>query len=319
MLEAIRKVRAALAAKDVVPQFAHLLVKDGFVLASNGLAVAAAPWPGPAGQEFLVRGAEFENVMARMSGDVKITVDDGDLKMTSGRFRGAVRSLDPSIAVYPKPDGKMCKCPDDFVVALRTLRGLMDTTDARAFIGSMRLDGSTATTASGHTFAKMPCTAPLSGLLPADAIDYIIKRKEKLTHVAQGEGSMAFRWDDKSWYSTRLIDAEFPGVIDKLLEDGTPSTWVITDEWRAAFERVAGLSETAIKIYADRITGGGMFSDVEDAAVSPVPDGEESTAWNPKYLGAVLEVAETIDFTTWPNPITWSGNGAHGVTMGRRA
>jgi len=318
MLEAIKKVRATLASKDIVQHFAHYLVRDGYVYASDGRATAAAPFPVKEDIEFLVRGEQFEKVLDRMTGEVKLTVEKNGVRLTSGRFRGLVKTLDPSIISYPNPQGKMIKCPADFLEVVKTLRPFIAEDATRPWALSIWFNGKDATATSNVSMATMPCKIKLNGLLPVWAADYILGRQETLTHIQQGDGYMAFRWEDGSWFSTRMMEGQFPEAVHNLLKGVKKPKWKVTKDWLVAFERVASLSENAIHLYADKMTGGGQYAEVEDAADTPVPKDTECTIWDPRYLAPVLAIAERIDFKEWPDPVSWEGNGARGLVIGRR-
>jgi hypothetical protein len=317
MLDAIKKVRNALSTKDLVAHLAHYLVRNGRIWASDGRVWASAPCPDVEDLWFLVRGDEFEKVLDRMPGKVKLTVEEDGLRLSSGRFRGVIKTLPADVFDLPDVESKMIKVPAGFVDTLRALRPFVSDDATRLWATTISFDGKRAVATSNVVLAQAPCKAKLAGLLPVEAVDFILGRSEELTHLAQGSGRMSFRWDDDSWMQTLLINDKMPPAVDTVLADmATPSN-EITSEWREAYDRVASLSLEAVRFYPDKITGGGAFSEVEDEAETAMPDEAEYTVWDPRFLNPVVAVADTIDFQLWPKPCPWSGGGMNGVVIGR--
>ena len=326
ILEDIRKgissVKRALADKSDVAHYTHLLMKDGEILATNSNLSAGAPILYE--DTMLVPGAEFEAIINRLPGNPSIEHSDGRVTFKAGRFKGSVPTLPPEHATVMGRHGENRRpLPAGFIDRLRAVREFVSDEDNPAWMASVIFsDGNMVAVGRGGTsMAATDCgDADLGNsgiLLPRSAVDFVLKRGTDPQFIEWNQSAAAFTWDDGSWLRTNLLVGSPPKKLSERMATVVQPEWEITDEFRAAYERVASISESEVRIYADRITGGGPHCDVEDGATAPVPQGMEYSVWNPKTLGPVLAAASHWDPSNYPNPTVFWGSKVRGLLMGR--
>ena len=317
MKEAIKKINEALSSGNIVKHFSYYLVKDGMICASDGRMVAASPFPCKI--TFLVAGDEFEKLVNRMPAEPTLTPLDDSIRLTSGRFRGTIQTLDPTTVSYATPEGSWYKWPPGLLARLQLVRSFIsdNATQTWALCAWLKDDAAWAT--NNVALARVSCegmNAP-GILLPNWAIDFLVKRKDEPQAFFMTDNHAAFRWADGSWMRTQLGEGTFPEQAAKLVEGASQPQWEVNDEWRKACYMVADFSESHVTMYCDKIVGGRGRANVEYDIQTPVPEGLEKTIWHPKFLLPVIEAATHWDPLAYPKPATFAGPHITGIIVGK--
>lgn len=326
ILEDIRRgidsVKRALADKANVAHYTHLLLKDGEILATDGNLSAGAPIMYD--DTLLVPGAEFEAILNRMPGNPAIEFGDGRVTFKAGRFKGSVPVLPPEHATVVGRSGKnRGALYPGFVADLKAVREFVSDEDNPAWMASVIfLSGMMiGVSRGGQCMAVADCPDESLGasglLLPRKAVDFVLKRDKEPTEIEWDDTSCAFTWADGSWLRTNLLTGSPPKMLSERLKALVKPEWEISGEFKAAYERVSGVSDSEVRLYKDRVTGGGPHCDVEDGAACPTPDGLDCSVWNPKTLDVVLSHATHWNPGAYPNPAPFWGDRVRGLLMGR--
>lgn len=318
----IRWINEALAVKDNMgPAMTHYRIANNTICATNGHLTASHPWPGDA--EFLVSGAEFEKILARMENDEPTFTISGENKMTirSGRFHGTIYTLPIDSWNYPGVDGaNWLPLPDVLIDVLKTLRTFISDNPAQAWAGCVALEHGNCYATNNIALAGCACpVGDVEALLPAIAIDFILKRLDGLIEWAWTDSYVAFRWEDGAWMRSQLVIGKFPERAAELVRsayDGEP-TQEITPEFRAAFNDVAALAEDTIWIYGDRIVSKFKKSVIEAEVESEAPETNgECSIWGAQFLIPVIEQATHWSPSLWPKPVPFKGPNCAGFVVG---
>lgn len=323
--ESIAKVKAAVAKKDIVPWMTCYCIHDGFIHATNGNIVAAAPFPDE--RTYLVPALPFEKSLERMPGDdIKIDISNEGLKISSGRYRAKLTTFNREQVISQKPEGDKIIVPEGFIDKLKAVRAFMSDNATQPFALCVLLDGEhMVATNNVAVVAAFDIGLPeMYSMLPVHAVDFVLGRDGAPTHIQYNENSMSFMWGDGSWMRSGLFDMKFPQIAKTLIYDAPQPTWVITKDWRDVYKDVSSLvastlqnEQAQIKFYADKIVGGhgqGEFSvDIE----TPIPATKDHSRWNPKFLTPVIESAEMFAPELWPQA-PFTGPLVAGVIMGMR-
>ena len=327
MREALDKVSGAVATKTIVPALTHYLVRDGLIHASNGHITAAAPFP--CADTFAVVARNFEDVLRRLPDPVKLTLDDPKwIQLTARRCRGRVARNATIEGGFLGPTGEEIAAPANLVDKMRVMRPFISDNASQPFATCLCLNGS-------HMYATNNVALVVTddaglpdkfyAMVNCFAVDYILSRKEKLTHLQHDAGSISFFWSDGSWMRSQLLDIKFP-AIEAIVDTAADPDFELTDEWKAAFDTAAAVAESCVRIYADRIVGGsGAIADspntnnaeVEVECTSPVPEDRDHTAWHPKFLAPVIAAANYWKPEVFPKPAPFAGDEVYGVILGR--
>jgi hypothetical protein len=318
MKNAVDWIKGALAKKDLVQQFTHYLVSDGKIRAYDGRMVASCPFPYEG--EFLVPGAEFEAILDRMPVDSPtIELKEDFIRVKHKRFRGDIKTL--PITEFPELEisAEWVEFPDDLIDIIRDLLPFISDNATKPWAMAINiLNGRLYTTNNvSVAFADHPGLEGIEGLLPVWAAEFVVARREGLTHWQLHDGYAAFKWADGSWMRTQLINDETPEILVNLANDTGSSTFEITDDWRAAYDLVTGVAKEEISLYPDLIVGKTEKSSVEHAATNIMREGIEYTHWSVPYLNKVIQAATHWQPDLYPKPVTFSGPTIKGLIVGR--
>ena len=322
MKDIIRWISDALATKDIGPAMTHYKIQHGMICASNGRLTAAHPFPYD--NEFLVSGAEFEKILARMEGDepkLEIKYDDR-ITVRCGRFHGTIFTLPVDNWAYPGVEGaNWMPLPEKLIEVLQTLRAFISDNPAQAWAGCVALEHDNCYATNNIAVAGLACpVGGIEALLPSFSIDFIMKRLDNLESWAWTDNYVAFRWSTGAWMRSQLVIGKFPEKASALVREAYDSqpTQEITDEFREAFADVAQLAEDTIKIYADKIESKFKKSVIEAEVSCEVPTGKEYSIWGARFLIPVIEQATHWSPSMWPKPTPFKGPHCAGFVIGRR-
>lgn len=341
-MSVIKWVSEARPDKDLGPAMSFYLVRDGQIRATNGKLTASYPWPDDA--EFLVSGAEFEKVLARMEGDepvIKVDSEANTLTIRSGRFHAKIGTLPAQDWVYPGVDDATWRAiPTNFVEVLRSLRAFISDNPAQEWMGCVALEGGNMYATNGIAVAGCACdVGEVQALLPSHAVDFLLRRVEGLESWAWSEKYVAFKWSTGAWVRSQLVIGKFPERAAQLVRDayGVEPTQVITEEFRKAFADVAGLSEDEIRIYADRMVSKFKRSEVVAPCECEVPVSKEikedvgtegkfrtktveveCSVWGAAVLAPIISQATHWSPSLWPKPAPFRGEHIAGFIVGRK-
>lgn len=337
MQAAMSWVVDALATVDVgAGAVQHFLLADQYIHATDGRMTAACPFPFPG--EALVPGGPFRKLVNHMPNGAPTwscqTADTWEAKQ--GRFKAKVKSWPLTEWIAPRraahADGLLPVTPT-FLAALAAVRPFIseNATQPWATCANIADDGfayATNNVALVRAAYRDPHGAgpppPVTGLLPAWAIDFLLARREGLTHGLGDAGFLTFLWGDGSWMSTRRISATFPEQAAVMLREAlTGDDYVPVDaDLRRALGLVQKLTdEPVIELGAFGLRGrtGEAVLEVEDGRVPPVPcpEGATLTLWDVRYLAPALGVATQWAPSRWPKPAPFVGPLLSGFILGR--
>lgn len=323
MHDTIKWVSEALAAKDVGPAMTHYRVADGEISASDGRITAGHPWPSKR-DKFLVSGVEFEKILERMGDDEpKITAGADSVVVKSGRLNGTIRTLPVKDWMYPGVEGaKWRPLPGGFIDVLKSLRPFVNTDPgAQAWSGCIALENDGCYATNNIAVAGAVCRiGKMSALLPSYAVDFVLRRTEEIDKWAHTENFIAFKWKSGAWMRSQLVIGKFTEQAAVMVMSAfkLKPTQAITDDFRAAFADVAGLSDDTIRIYKDRLESNFKRSVVTATAKCEVPKAGGCSIWSAAFLAPVISQATHWQPSKWPEHAPFRGDNVAGFIVGRK-
>lgn len=319
MKDQVAWITDALSSKNIAREMTHYRVQGGEIRATDGRLTAGHPFPDVG--EFLVPGSEFEKLLKRMPGEPTIQVEDGNIRMSSGRLRGLIRTLPLEQWDYPGIDEDAWQeAPEGLVTVLRRLRPFVSDNATKAWTLGVALEHgyAYATNNIAVVGSRIDSIGDIRAILPVWAVEFIIDREDGLKEWAWTANYVAFRWANGAWMRAQLIDDVFFEGASKMvrsMENYVPKVEV-TDEFRKAFGRCVDLADGAISVSAKDI--GGAFGEAQFAEdfdeELELPD---RTWWAAKYLKSVIAEATHWEPQSWPKPAAFRGDNLFGVILGR--
>lgn len=326
MKEHIDRIKGALATKDFGTHLNHYLFEPGWVLASDGRMVAAAP----TGEDLscLVPGPELEAVLGRFPEDVALTCEEVAtegglaktwLRLRAGRLNGKIETLPVTQVSFYRPDGDWQVPPPGLFAALKLARPFIaeQAVQPWALCACLRNGGVVATNNMSIITADCP-GLEVEGevLLPSWAVDFVLSYKDDIVGVMWNKNYAAFRWSDGAWFRTQLVEGVFPPQIGAILANPERAVVPIEKDWLRTYNDVAALSEGVVRIAANEMVGGRGKAEVRAEVESTV---EKEVLFNPKFLNAPLNMASHWAPDIWPAPVPFRGEGFSGVVVGRKS
>lgn len=346
----VKWVSEARPDKDIGVGMSFYIVRDGEIRATDGKLTASYPWPND--DLFLVSGNEFEKVLGRMGEDVEIIYNEegvtyNDIKegkkevkvtVRSDRFTAKIATLSPDMWGYHGvEDAAWSPVPDNFIPVLKSLRAFISDNPAQAWAGCVAIESGNMYATNNIALAGAACdVGEVQTLLPANAIDFVLRRIEGLQSWFCNHNYIAFKWESGAWMRVQRVEGKFPERAAGMVREAydIEPTQEITDEFREAFADVAGLAEDTIRVYADRLESKYKKSVIVAACECEVPaDGEQWDAatqknkpvaggvsiWGAAFLAPVISQATHWSPGLWPKPAPFRGDNVAGFIVGRKA
>jgi hypothetical protein len=319
MKDVIKWIHDAMSLKSFGMQF--YCVDGGMIKATNTNLTAGYPWQ-DGSHQFLVPGAEFEKLLDRLPGDVDILVNQDSITIKSGRFRGTVQTLPMTDWNFPGVDAEWKPVPAGLVDALRALRPFISDNTGQQWAMSVALQKGWCYATNNITLGGTPCPelGDVQALLQVWAVDFVTDRADGLCKWAWTDHYVAFGWENGAWMRAQLIVGSFPERAADMVRSAlneAPSQ-AVTDDFRAAFDKIAALAEDTVIIYADRIESTFGKARVVAEAACEVPADAEASIWGAKYLIPALQSATHWSPAMWPKPAVFRGPVVSGWVVGRR-
>lgn len=321
MKDEVDWITDALSSKNIAREMTHYRVEGGEIRATDGRLTAGHPFshPGP----FLVPGSEFEKLVRRMPDDCTVTVNADNIVLRSGRSSGTIKTLPVEQWGYPGIDEDGWQdAPEGLIAVLKKMRPFVasDATKAWALGVALEYGYAYATNNIAVAGARIDSIGDIRAILPVWAVDFIIDREEGLTDWQWTESYVAFRWASGAWMRAQLINERFPeqaSALVRSLENYVPPQ-VITDEFRAAFNKAVDLCEGAIHISNTHIGGTFGQANFQDGVEVDTLEEGMHTIWASKYLKPVIAEATHWEPSSWPGKANFRGEHLFGIILGRR-
>ena len=302
----------------------HYQISTDEIRAADGFITAGHPWEWPLGRDRIwVPRDELEKIINRMPQEPRLELNGEELVIKCGRFRGRVQILPNSNVDYSSLETEDWRpIPMHLLPMLAALRPFISANAVQQWAMSVALENGWAYATNNIVLAGGKCAGldSINLLLPAWAIDFILKRSENLTHWTWNENHFGFRWRNGAWLKSLALIGQFPEKGADMIRRSareTP-TQEITAEFREAVERIAELATDTLAVYADRIESRFGKATVEDGVVSEIPPNSEYSLWGASYLLPALRVATAWSPAMWPNATPWKGPLLSGYVAARR-
>jgi DNA polymerase III sliding clamp (beta) subunit (PCNA family) len=304
MREAIDKIKALVAKKDIVPMHTHFIFTQGLVHAMDGLRAGSCACP----QEgnFAVRAAELIKFLDNAYDDkpLKIKLEDGRFKISSGRLRANLPTLPVENFPLQICAGKPVKVKEGLLRAsLRAVRPFVSDNATQPWAGTVWLKGGCAYATNNVCVVKAEGTGlpkDFECLVPFDTIDYILSRDQALKSVAISDSLIGFKWEDVDFNCSRL-DLKFPGQVLSLFDNFPKLDFEVSNEWCKDFQKIAKFAHNDICMKRDKlVTSTEMGDEVALDIECPAPEGKDETTWSVKYLELVVANASHMT-VVWQN------------------
>lgn len=312
LLNAFKRVKNAVAPMGIQ---SHILVKDGWMYASNLTFTIATPTVMV--DAFLSPAADFARALT-VVGDTedKIKVLKHKVVVSRADAKAELSLLNPSEFRYQGKEGEFTEIDDQEAFAVGLSRTLPFVSDdkTKPWACSVRLLNGAAYATNNISVVRAEVGSVPDVMLPDYLVKYIVEEPTFATHIAINTTSAIVVFDDGTWARATLPAQKMPDAVVSMSDAVEPPDFELSDDWKRAYYDAVAMAEDMLVIAPDAIKSARGHGRFEAAVKSPV---EKETYWNPKFLTKVINVADRLDPSQWPSPAPFTGPGVQGVVIGR--
>ncbi len=289
-------------------------VREGMMYAHNEYVQAGVPFNSQDESDFIVPATELEFTVGRMKGDPQVSIVGEDVVIKSGRLRSTISMVNGEPPVMAGLDGEWLEVPAGFCEALKKAVKFVGD---QGWTNAVRLLDNRITAINNRCGIdiEMPgLEVGTAKMLAVRSVEFLCSADEPVAYIAS-DNNMMFQWADGRWARFNLLATQFTEQVEVLMEAARGEVPVaITDDWRAAFEDVAALSDGDIVLHA-----GGLEAKKGAAKVLveiDSPEFERRTRWTCKVLEPMLAVATHWAPNMHPKAAPFAAEGLRGLVMG---
>lgn len=320
----LQYIIGAVARKDLEPALCHLTIRGGRATAFGGRLAMSSPIacdldvrPHARSLVKAVQACDNEAITLAMTAGGRLTV-------RAGKFRAHVDCLPQDAPVYEiAPAGEYFDVTDDFLDSITTLAPFMSVDASRQWAQGLKI-GHHSTYATNNIILAQRwhgAQFPAEVIIPADAVNELIRVKEKPLGVQFNDSSMTFFFANKRWLCTSLLSGDQGGWgnVDRVFDANTDASALepVPQGFYAALDTLKPFLNDRGLIYmlGDRLAT--APEDGEGAALDcPVAQGP---IFHAAQLRSLEKVATKVNFAMYPKPCYFVGEKLRGVILGLRA
>jgi len=319
MLDILNFVRGAVATKDLVPVLTHFHVRDGRIQGGNGRIAIDAPCEELKDFNFTVPAVKFLKSVDACNGEPKLKITPSNkLSVKKGAFKALLPLADNTSFPYVVNELTKNKLNTDLLTIFKKLKPFVGDDASRPWSCGILLRNNFAYATNNVVLAKVPIVWPYMDVnIPLFAVDELLRIGFAPNSIGIADNRIIFNFVDDSWLSTQLFVDEWPDV-DPMFKD-SDSISLIPNELKSAIETVLPFCPDEkfprIKLSNETVsTDDGEMS----AEVSGFNFGVEAY-FRAEPLLQVLTQADEIDFSFYPDPCPFRGDGIEGILVGVRS
>lgn len=318
----LKFIVGAVARKDYAEELCHLLIKDGRVIAYDGLlsmssSIDISLHVKPNAKMFIeaIRAAPEDETFALS------TTKAGRLSFKAGKFKAFIDCLDNEKEMtQPLPEGDDVEITDALFDSILAVSPFMSIDASRPWAMGVMIKGDSTWATNNIIFVERWHGSKFGHeiILPAPAVNELIRIGKRPTRVQITDSSATFWFGENRWLRTALIDGKWPETIDRVFEP-KPDLEPLNAEFFEALKTIKGFiskERRCVHLLPNRLAT--TNEDSLGASVDiDLPRGA-GQIFNHEMLSLLEGVASRIDFTQFPNPCQFFGDKLRGVILGMR-
>lgn len=322
MLDSLRFVAAAVAKKDYVQGLTHFKIRNGRVTGYNGdlalssdIDVDIDAYPNAAKLLAAIKASK-ETIALNMT-------PAGKLSVRSGKFKCLVECLPEETVPFCEPTGTVVDLGDWFISGLKALAPVMGIDASRPWAMGVKIQSGSMLATNNVMLAEYwhGVDLPMDVVIPDIAVNELLRIGDKPTKVQMTDHSISFWWGEKRWLWSKLLEGDNWPVarLQQLLDEPHgiqapfPAGFFDAVETLKPFLQESGsLYLTKTHLMTSPHEGEGTSIEIE------LPVVEEMQAYHHRQLLLLGQVAQTIDWTTYPRPCMFRGERLRGAVVGQK-
>lgn len=335
LFDAVEKVKNALSSKDYIAELTHFHLKNGEIFASNGAMSASCPIDEPL--EHVVPADELAKAMNIFGRDAYYEWSEDILTVKKAKRKITIRLLKPDNVYLIDPVATQVPVPDDFIPRMKTILPFISDDASKPWALTAwlhRIDTGPLVWTATNNITVVESHATLNAAyqanpaiqfdcqIPNFALEFLVQRGTGLVGIGEAENKVTFFFSDGSKMTTQLFSLKMAEQVSNIVKESygvLPTAFTLVPEWRDAYNSLLQLSPEEVCLGETTMTAARRQAVMEVEVASPLPQDTSKTAsyWNPRFLTPVVEAAHTIDFSSYPKPARFQGNGIRGIVCAK--
>jgi DNA polymerase III sliding clamp (beta) subunit (PCNA family) len=316
MLKELKFVMGAVSKKDFIPEMTHFRIEKGHVRSFNGnLAICS---PIPLDLVCTPKAEPLVKAIANCEEEIVLSLTEkGRLRVHSGRFNAYIETIDKA-TVHIEPAGEIVQINGTALLdAFQKISRFVGNDASRPWTNGILLRGQSAFATNNVCVIEywLAIDIPFVINIPNTAIKEIVRVGEPPAYLQLSENSVTFHYEGGRWIRTQLYVSKWPDISRVL--DQTSNPVAVDPRLYQALDSLSQFSDDLTRVY---LRGGILFTHTEDeVGASFEVDGLGITGlYQIKMLRLLEGVAETADFTRYPEPVLFFGKNLRGAIVGMR-
>jgi DNA polymerase III sliding clamp (beta) subunit (PCNA family) len=316
ILQALKFVQGGVSTKDLVPEMKHFAIEAGEVRSFNGIIALACPID--IDLECKPRAAEMVAAIQRCEDATSLAITKGGrLRVLSGRFRAFVPCIETEVP-HLKPEGTRVPFNGEaLLAAVRTISRFVGDDASRPWTNGILLRGQSAFATNNVCLVEywIGSEIPNTVNIPMVAIKEIARIGIAPIEAQLDENSITLHYSDGRWLRTQLYSTEWPDIRPIL---DAPANYREVPE--GLFECLDKLAPFTSKSGVVRFDGGEVCTSdgTEEGAAYQIDGLPSKGRYHIKMLSLLKGVATAVDFSLYPKPVLFQGEGVRGAILGLR-
>jgi len=316
MLKELKFVQGAVAKKDLLPAMTHFRIEKGTVRSYNGTLALSSPIPFDI--DCIPKAEPLVKAISNCTDTVTLSLTPaGKLRIQSGKFRAHIDCVEGETP-HVEPKGEEVYFDGEVLMeAIKTIYPFIGDDASRPWTNGMLLKGQSAFATNNVCLIEywLGVEVPFVINIPRAALKEMLRINEAPTHAQMDASSITFHYSDKRWIRTQLYETTWP-EFTKIL-DKPHNAQPIDPRLFEGIETLRSFSDNAGRVY---IKDGLLRTHLEEGvgASYEITDLPILGAYQINMLALLNGVAESADFSRYPDPTLFFGGRARGAIIGMR-
>jgi len=316
MLKELKFVMGAVAKKDFVPAMTHFRIENGTVRSFNGNLGICSPIP--LDLECTPKAEPLVKAIANCEEEVILSITPkGRLRVHSGRFNAYIETIEGDTP-HLEPAGDIVHIDGKALLdAFTKITAFVGDDASRPWTNGILLRGQSAFATNNVCLIEywLAIDIPFVVNIPNAAIKEVIRVGEPPSHLQLSNNSVSFHYPGGKWIRTQLYVTEWPDMTKILDKKSTQSP---VDP--RLYEALNNLSMFSDDIGRVHLKDGVLRTHTEDevGASFELENFGITGIYQIKMLRLLEGIAETADFTRYPDPVLFFGKNLRGAIVGMR-
>jgi len=317
MLEELKFVQGAVAKKTLLPTLNHFRIENGEVRSYNG--VLALNTPIDLDIDCVPKADPFIKAIQNCKETVSLKMTKaGRLAIKSGPFKAFIECIEEETC-HVVPEGEEFDIDgEQLIKAFKAIAPFTGDDASRPWCNGVLLKGQSAYATNNVAVVEywVGSTFPVICNIPKVAIKEMIRIKEFPIKAQVDKNSISFHYKNGKWIRSTLLDVKWPDIEIIFAADSNPQP--IKDELFEALDAVKPFTDKIGRVYIINGTVNSGLSKEEGASYN-LQGTDFEGVYHLHVLELLKEVAQSIDFTTYPKPCQFFGDRLRGAIIGLKA